>query len=221
MCGYMHTPEALVSAERIVRHKVRQQFLLVRAEVPQPPLPRRVQDVLLYEARCARAYWKRYRKCLPVWAKFPGRKTRGSDVTNLLLNLGYHHLNTHLTRILVSRSVSPALGLMHKKAKTEKSKPLVYDLMELFRADVVDREVLRYLNLKKKECTVITPHEIGKFLKRINDRLERKVYIRKFKQCHTYRYYMELQVLSFMGAVGAKEVFTPIVIPSRHESRCS
>lgn len=220
ICAYKHTPTALASAEQIILHKVRQQFNVLKRVSPPPPVFRSMQDILLYEGRCAQVYWRAYKKLLPAWVGFHGRKTKGIDITNVLLNLGYHHLNTHVNKLCAIHNISTALGLLHV-AKTEKSKPLVYDLMELFRADLVDREVLRYLRLKKKPVMAMTSREIGRLLRSINTRMEKKVYIRTFKQCHTYHYYMELQLLSFMKAVREQRVFRPIVTPQRHESRCA
>ena len=220
MCEYKQTPDVLLSAECIVRFKVQQQFSLIKKVVPSCASMRTLSQILLYEGRCAQVYWKVYASRLPVWVGFTSRKVKRDDGVNRLLNIGYHHLNNVVTKILSTHNVSPVLGFMHK-ARTEKSKPLVYDLMELFRADLVDREVLRFFRLKKKPVIHINQSDIGMFLKRLNHRMERKIYIKEFKQCHTYRYMMELQILKCISAVNHKEVFRPFDVPKRHESRCS
>lgn len=221
MCAYTHTEHALLSAENIIMHKVAQQFRLVHHTAP--PIPehiRTISDILLYEARSARVYWRMYAKQLPHWTHFVSRKARHGDVVNTLLDIGYHHLNSYVTKLLATHDIPSALALMHI-AKTNKSKPLVYDLMELFRADLVDPEVLRYVRLKKKAMSKVTSIDITKFLRHLNKRMDRKVYIREFKQCHTYRYSMELHILKYIYAVNHDVVFKPMALPSRHESRCS
>ena len=52
-------------------------------------------------------------------------------------------------KIILSKDISPSLGLIHR-AHSAAAKPLVYDLMEMFRADMVDFVLLKYLRLKKR-----------------------------------------------------------------------
>jgi CRISPR/Cas system-associated endonuclease Cas1 len=112
--------------------------------------------------------------------------------------------------------------MVFHSAQSEKSKPLVYDLMELFRAPLIDKEVLVYLHRKKKPLTLpLSSYEIRKFIKQINMQLEHKVYLREFKQCHSYGYCIELQILRYIHAVNHKKIFVPMHVPKRHESRCS
>ena len=91
--------------------------------------------------------------------------------------------------------------------------------MEIFRADLVDFTLLKYLRLKKKP--VIDPYpEIAHFLSTLNALGARLYYLRDFRQCHTYGYYMDLQVIKFIKAVNRREIFDPILLPNRHDSRC-
>jgi len=219
MSEYAHSPYAFQSAYVIICYKTQRQASLLAFPITESKLPTTIGQLLLFEGRIAQQYWKQFRKKLPLWTTFVSRKARNNDVVNRLLDIGHHHLAGIVTKICLANGMTPALGLIHK-AKTEKSKPLVYDLMELFRADVVDREVLRFFCLKKKPCTTIDEKDISDFLHRINKRLERKVYLKDFRQCHTYRYSMEVQILKFQKAVNHNEVFKPIILPQRHESRC-
>ncbi len=84
---------------------------------------------------------------------------------------------------------------------------------------MVDAEVLRYLHLKKKPIEDVDMH-IAHFLHELNERLARPHYVRGFKECLPYRYYMELQTLKLISAVDHKEIFKPIHLPDRHDSRC-
>ncbi len=221
MAHYINLPYALASAEHIVRAKIASQCRLAKFPPPIYFTPKGVNSLLLIEARTAKVYWQKYRKLLPVWTNFKGRTPHQTnpDVVNHLLDLGYHYLKDKVVIILKTHDLSLAIGLMHV-AKTNKSTPLAYDLMELFRVELVDREVLHYLRLKKKPLSSLSPGEISYFLSRLKRRLERKVYLNQFKQCHTYHYAIELQILRFVHAVNNEEIFHPFHIPTRHDGRC-
>ncbi len=225
MSVYSQSPLALKSAVVLIETKIRQRSALLAAykmprEVAILGTPTSMQDILLYEARAAKQFWSVYRTLLPTWTRFTSRAPRGSDVTNQLLDIGYHHLTVKISKNLKRRDITAAIGLLHKP-RTAKSKPLVYDLVELFRADVVDTEVLRFLRLKKKPIEKLTQEHIVQLLHAINQQLQKKHYLRDFKQCHTYEYYMDLQITKFIKAVNHKEVFTPTLLPMRHDSRCT
>ena len=149
------------------------------------------------------------------------RRPHHSDVVNRLLDVGYHHLATLVEKIISEKDISPSLGLIHH-AQSATSKPLVYDLMELFRADTVDFTLLRYLRLKKKPIILdeVGGH-IGHFLHEVNKTLDRLFYLHDFAQCHKYGYYMNLQVVKFIKAINRQEVFGPLMLPRRHDSRCN
>lgn len=176
-------------------------------------------SILLIEARNAKVFWALYARLLPLWCNNFKRRPRSKDLVNQLLDVGYHHLATLVEKIILEKDVSASLGLIHK-AHRANSKPLVYDLMELFRADLVDAVLLRYLRLKKKPVTSASEH-IGHFLAEINKVVQAKHYLKDFKHCHTYRYYMELQIVKFIRAVNRKELYEPLKLPRRHDSRCA
>lgn len=178
-----------------------------------------IQEIFLYEARAAKYFWNQFCQLLPDWCNFKRRKARSKDIANTLLDIGYHHITNTVKQILDSHDITSALGILHKANKVN-SAPLAYDLVEIFRADIVEAEVLNFLRLKKKPILNISKKEIAKFISRINKRIEKKYFLREFKQCHTYKYYMELQVLKFIKAVNHKAVFSPLQLPLRHDSRC-
>lgn len=179
-----------------------------------------LEDLFLYEARNAKQFWRNFKCLLPNWSDFSNRKSHSKDATNKLLDIGYHHLSNEVKKILVKYNIPPEIGIMHV-AKNNSDTPLVYDLMEMFRGDVVDEEVLHFLRLKKVTFNKVEPKDVSKFIVRIKKKLNRKYYLKDFKQCHTYRYYMELQILKFIKSVNHQVSFDPIDLPVRHDSRCS
>jgi hypothetical protein len=86
---------------------------------------------------------------------------------------------------------------------------------------LVDKEVLKYLRLKKVPLSTIEQQDIRYFIHRLQKRMSRKYFLRDFAQCHTYHYYMELQIMKFIKAVNHKEIFMPLHLPQRHEIRCT
>lgn len=179
-----------------------------------------IEEILLLEARAAKHFWKEFRSILFSYQDFKTRKPYAIDTANRLLDVGYHHLTNIVRKNLAEQDVSTAMGLLHV-AHASDSEPLAYDLVELFRSDIIDTEVLRFLKLKKRTLTALSPKDIAHFLHEVNERLERKHYLKDFKACHIYRYYMEVQTLKFIKAVNRKQVFSPLYLPTRHESRCN
>lgn len=179
-----------------------------------------IRDLLLIEARAAKTYWTLFRKLLPNYPEFKSRNRKGTDQVNILLNIGYHHLVAETRKIFGKHNIPTDVGLVHI-AHTNKAEPLIYDLIELFRADVVDSEVLRFLRLKKNKLHSIKEREIAHFVHRISKRLNRRYFLKDFDSCQTYRYYMELQLLKFAKAINHQEIFKPLSLPSRHENRCT
>ena len=82
-------------------------------------------------------------------------------------------------------------------------------------------EVLKIFRMKRRPVEKLCQKDVRIFLYRISRRLEHRYFIRSFGQCHTYRYYMELQILKFIKAVNNKEIFEPFHLPSRHDTRCA
>ncbi len=224
MSDYKQTVESLQSARRLVGLKIERKNMLLKRykrKVQEFDVARtkNIQDILLLEARVAKYFWHEFRALLPSGSGFLTRTPYAQDITNRLLDVGYHHLTNTVKKLLEEQDVSMALGLLHV-ARNADSAPLAYDLVEMFRADIVDAEVLRFLRLKKREFKTLEQNTIAHFLHEVNERLEKKYYLRDFKLCHTYRYYMELQILKFIKAVNHSEIFSPLHLPTRHDTRC-
>lgn len=222
MALYMGSKEGFISAKHIIQRKLDEQCYVSKLDIAiSVDTATTKEKLLLIEARTAKQYWKKYKTKLPDWVTFEGRSPHHADPVNTLLDIGYHVLANKLEKLVNKHAISSALAVLHVP-HSEKSKPLVYDLMELFRVHVVDEEVILYLHRKKKPLVFpVSQHEIRKFLTQINKKCERKLYIREFKQCHTYNYYMELQLLHYINAVNHKKIFIPFHAPKRHENRCS
>lgn len=177
------------------------------------------QKIMLAEGRAAQLFWRKFSLLVPPWCNFRARMSGSNDVVNHLLDIGYHHITGVTKKIIEKYDIPPVLGILHVAHKST-SAPLAYDLVEMFRADIVEAEVLKFLRMKKRSFAMIQQKDVPIFLFRINKRVDHRYFIKDFKQCRTYRYYMELQVLKFIKAVNRKEIFSPLHLPSRHEGRC-
>lgn len=135
-------------------------------------------DVFLgIEGICALSYWNCIRQLIPEEYEFPSRQTRGtSDPVNMLLNYGYGFLYNRILNAVMLNGMNPNIGFLHRE---QKQKPvLVYDLIEQFRAPVVDRTVIAALSRKlniKTDKNILSEETRIKFADKILLRLNSEI----------------------------------------------
>lgn len=100
-------------------------------------------EVLMsYESAGAIAYWAYVRQLFADDdVEFESRIRQGAtDLFNSLLNYGYAIMYARVWQALLAAKLNPGIGVLHA---FQKDKPtLVFDVMELFRAQAVDRVVI-------------------------------------------------------------------------------
>jgi len=225
IANYKNTKTCFASVEQILNIKNQRREILLKKYGKLIPKIRLTgytdnKSIMLAEGRIARLFWKEFVLLVPSWCNFHHRCPGLNDTVNQLLDLGYHHLTNIVRKNLETHDISPALGILHVARKSN-SAPLAYDLVEMFRADAVESEVLRFLHLKKRPVKKLCEHDTAIFISKVNQRLNQRYFIKSFGQCQTYRYYMELQILKFVKAVNHKEIFKPLYLPTRHDTRCT
>ena len=97
------------------------------------------------EGTCARAYFAAFPALLDVkeWS-FQGRGERPArDPVNALLNFGYAFLEREMRLAVIGHGLDVRIGFFH--ASDGRRSSLVFDLMEPFRASLIDRFVLSLL----------------------------------------------------------------------------
>ena len=112
--------------------------------------PKKLRNLLLsIEGGAASSYWKMVKTLLGENAGFPGRERRGArDLINSCLNYGYGILYGKVWRALILSGLNPYLGFLHEP---QVNKPvLVFDLIEEFRAQVVDRAIFTMVTRDEK-----------------------------------------------------------------------
>ena len=97
------------------------------------------------EGRCAALYWDAIRLVLSNVVEVPSREGQGAgDLFNSLLNYGYGILYSRVWQGVSAQRLNPHISYLHSD---QPGKPtLVYDLVEEFRQDAVDRCVVAMID---------------------------------------------------------------------------
>ena len=93
------------------------------------------------EGRASSCYWELVERILNDYIEFKGRVREGAtDLVNSLLNYGYGILYSRIWGAILKAGLNPYISYLHKP---QPGKPtLVFDLIEEFRQQAVDRSVL-------------------------------------------------------------------------------
>lgn len=103
------------------------------------------QQLMGIEGAFGAEYWGLLKHILKDGISFSGRQRRGAqDLVNNLLNYGYGILYGRTLNAVTCAGLNPTGSFLH--AYQSRKPTLVYDLVEEFRADVVDRSVFSLLN---------------------------------------------------------------------------
>jgi len=104
-----------------------------------------VGELFGVEGNAARIYFGAFGKMIRSGLAFPGRRKRPApDPINALLSFGYTLLFNEIASLLDGIGFDPYIGFLHKPDYGRPS--LAADLVEEFRAPVIDRLTLRLVN---------------------------------------------------------------------------
>ena len=206
---YFENPEIqLMLSKYVVEKKIRGQKNLLRTygkHVDAPEVKEAVQSIgnaiskvrnaetveslLGIEGKAARDYFGVYGKLITAdgfnWA---GRqKHPAPDPVNALLSYGYFFLEREVRIALAAFGADVRIGFFHSNNGRKDS--LVYDLMELFRATVSDRLVLKLINLGRIKPEDFIQIDTRSFLSSEG----------KKKWCMYYEEYMQTGVREYGG----------------------
>ena len=113
------------------------------------------QVLLGYEGSGASLYWKTLYQAKLFPEFFQGRTGRGaSDPINSALNYGYSILSSYVWHCLINAGLEIYQGVFHTQRAGKPS--LVLDIMEIYRAWVVDRNVIK-ISQKLQKAGELTP----------------------------------------------------------------
>ena len=138
-----------------------------------------VPEVRSREAIAAKAYWKAVAAALPRELGFSQRIKRYSgiepDPFNVALNIGYACLLREVWRAVFIAGLNPYYGFLHARRPGRMS--LVLDLMEEFRAPVVDRPLIMLARRDPKTVLKLRDDDKGAVSvvwKTVSDRLAKQ-----------------------------------------------
>lgn len=126
------------------------------------------------EGRASSCYWELIESILNDYVEFEGRIREGAtDLVNSLLNYGYGILYSRIWEAVLKAGLNPYISYLHKP---QEGKPtLVFDLIEEFRQQAVDRAVFALitkgeeLKIEKRFLSDETRKKVAeKVLERIN-----------------------------------------------------
>jgi group II intron reverse transcriptase/maturase/CRISPR-associated endonuclease Cas1 len=118
-------------------------------DLTKPGLADRFRQSLMgLEGTFGSKYWQLVGHLLPDDLDFQGRTRKGAkDLVNSLLNYGYGILYSQTLNAVIMAGLNSTAGFLHSY---QSGKPvLVYDLVEEFRATVVDRAIFSMLNRRE------------------------------------------------------------------------
>ncbi len=108
------------------------------------------EKIMGIEGACAYTYWKALVKASLLPSSFQQRLGRNADeLGNQMLNYGYVILTSFVWSAIDNTGLEPFCGILHQQRPGKPS--LVLDLMEIFRAWVVDRNVIKLRRHSEKE----------------------------------------------------------------------
>lgn len=181
-----------------------------------------VAQVRGLEGAAAKAYFHALKSLLPEELNFSARVRRPpKDPTNVLLSFGYAVLTHNLHTLLRLSGLNAHFGCLHVSGAG--SLALACDLIEEFRAPVVDAVVLTMLRAKEITNTSfvwdhgaelpcrLTPESRRLFVKAIEEKLESRFIHPQLRQPLDYRRAMQAQVQHFARVVlGDDKAYQPL-----------
>ena len=107
-------------------------------------------DIFGVEGIASHEYWQAFRYVIDDEMDFLKRSGRGAqDPVNAMLNYSYAILASEVLKSLHTSGLDPYAGFLHTDRYARKS--LVFDLMEEFRQQIVDKSVLKLINRNQIE----------------------------------------------------------------------
>lgn len=180
-----------------------------------------IDTMLGFEGQGANLYFRAYASLLKGKFEFEKRTRRPpTDPVNSLLSLGYTLLSQNLHSMVETVGLHTHFGNLHKPQKTRPS--LVCDLVEEFRAPVVDSLVAYLINsniFTEEDFTppdarggvYLQPDALKKFLQRWEEYLNKKIVHPHTGIKVSYRRCFELQVWEYVACLmGDQETYRPM-----------
>ena len=240
-CSLYDTPFALKFAERVLQAKLHNQEVIlkryaryrsvdvtdtiktVRYNHDRISQCKQIPEMLGHEGMAAKAYFSGLSRLIDPQFAFHGRNKRPpKDPFNTLISLGYSILMNELYGRIEAKGLNPFFGLIHRD--DEKHPTLASDLMEEWRAILVDATALSLLNRHelgpedfeyKDEGCYLTKDGLATFLEKFHDKMQTQThYLSYEKGAADFYHAINLQMDHFAKAIETEDVscYTPVII---------
>lgn len=184
-----------------------------------------VEQIIGYEGNAARIYFDGLSEIIDEDFKFRGRSRRPPmDEFNSLISFGYSVLMNEIYGMIENHGLNPYFGFVHRDK--EKHPTLVSDMMEEWRAIIVDsvalslingHEILKedfYTDIEQPGC-FISKEGIKKFLNKLEDKfMAKNSYLKYVDYTINYRHSIDMQIQQLVKAIEEKDsnLYNPIWI---------
>ena len=173
--------------------KILDNLIKALQEIKNKPSEQIRSEIFGIEGMASQEYWQGFRYVISDEYNFLKRRGRGApDIVNSMLNYSYAILASEVLKALHISGLDPYAGFLHADRYARTS--LVYDLMEEFRQQIVDKSVLKLINrgqikeddFEIKEKFVYINEECRKLLiKTILDKLNNEVTFEGVKKTYS------------------------------------
>lgn len=242
-CALYNTEFALELAKEIISAKIKNQLVVLRryerfrklslADIHDKMIICRnkidecksVSEIMGHEGQSAKYYFDGLSKCINKEFEFHGRTRRPPlDEFNSMIGLGYSILMNELYGKIEEKGLNPYFGFMHRDAENHPT--LASDLMEEWRAVIVDATVMSIINgneIEKSDFThdldepgcYLTKNGVGILLKKLEKKFETDVrYLDYVSYPVNFRHAIQLQINQLVKAIESEDaqVYHPIII---------
>lgn len=188
-------------------------------------LSSKIEQMIGFEGQAAKYYFQGLSKCVEEDFFFSGRSKRPPrDEFNSMLSLGYSILMNEVYCKIEMKGMNPYFGFIHRDA--EKHPTLASDMMEEWRAVIVDSTVMSMINGHEisKECFTfdldypgcyLTKEGLKLFLNKLEKKLQTEVrYLKYIDYAVSFRRAILLQMDCLAKAIeeGNADLYEPIII---------
>lgn len=185
----------------------------------------KITEMIGFEGQAAKSYFQGLSKCIDEEFKFQGRSRRPpKDEFNSMISFGYSLLLNEVYCKIEMKGLNPYFGFIHRDA--EKHPTLASDLMEEWRAVIVDATVMSLINgyeIKKEHFQTdldqpgcyLTREGLKIFLNKLERKFRTEVrYLKYTDSAVSFRRAILLQMDRLAKAIGEGDasIYEPIII---------
>jgi group II intron reverse transcriptase/maturase/CRISPR-associated endonuclease Cas1 len=169
-------------------------------------------DIMACEAECAQLYWSYVEELLKDdQVGFVKREHQGAtDLVNAMLNFGYAILYSRVWQAVLLNKLNPYDGVLHAKQSCKPT--FVFDIVELFRSQAVERVVFSIIQKSEPihiEKGLLDAKGVALLTRNITERLNRYEHYRG-KECRLCDV-IKSQVRNIADFIGSDSTYKPYI----------